>query len=144
MYLLGLMHKIRFSWLGIISKSNSNIENNAKSCILENSLNHFWFHPISILEWLFYLSQHFGILLNYSFSCHFTINWKYFDMVSYERHLLRGRAKWQSFELKFSFSEKATKFLKNFPLNIWRYWVTSNYKWKIFFQICALLKTFIQ
>ena len=42
--------------------------------------------------------------------------------------------------LKLRYSEKATKFEKNLPLNIWRYWVTSNYKWKIFFQICALLR----
>ena len=36
--------------------------------------------------------------------------------------------------LKFRHSEKATKFEKNLPLHIWRYWVTSNYKWKIFFS----------
>ena len=41
----------------------------------------------------------------------------------------------QAHQVKFGYSEKATKFEKNLPLKIWRYSVTSNFKWKIFFQI---------
>ena len=37
-----------------------------------------------------------------------------------------------SVSIMFSFSEKATKFEKNLPPCIWRYSVTSNFKWKIF------------
>ena len=44
------------------------------------------------------------------------------------------------FELKFGYSEKATKYEKNLPLKIWRYWVASNFKWKIFFKFCGLLR----
>ena len=32
------------------------------------------------------------------------------------------------------------KISKNLPLKIWRFWVTSNIRWKIFFKFCALLK----
>ena len=38
------------------------------------------------------------------------------------------------FWVKFGLSEKGTKFKKNLPLKIWRYWVTSNFKWKIFWN----------
>ena len=31
------------------------------------------------------------------------------------------------------------KIWKNLPLKIWRYWVASNLKWKIFFKFCGLL-----
>ena len=34
--------------------------------------------------------------------------------------------------LKFGTFEKGTKLQKNLPLKIWRYWVMSNWKWKIF------------
>ena len=39
--------------------------------------------------------------------------------------------------LKFGYSEKATKFEKNLPHKIWRYWVASNFKWKIFSNFVA-------
>ena len=39
--------------------------------------------------------------------------------------------------LKFRYSEKSTKFEKNLPLKIWRYWVVSNFKWKIFSNFVA-------
>ena len=32
------------------------------------------------------------------------------------------------------------KIWKNLPLKIWRYWVASNFKWKIFFKFCGLLR----
>ena len=32
------------------------------------------------------------------------------------------------------------KIWKNLPLKIWRYWVMSNFKWKIFFKFCGLLR----
>ena len=38
----------------------------------------------------------------------------------------------KGFLVKFGYSEKATKFEKNLPFKIWRYSVTSNFKWKIF------------
>ena len=38
---------------------------------------------------------------------------------------------------KFGYSEKTTKFKKNLPLKIWRYLVTSNFKWKIFSNFVA-------
>ena len=34
--------------------------------------------------------------------------------------------------LKFRYSEKAIEIWKSLPLEIWRYWVESNFKWKIF------------
>ena len=39
--------------------------------------------------------------------------------------------------VKFGYSEKVTKFEKNLPLKIWRYWVASNFKWKIFSNFVA-------
>ena len=49
--------------------------------------------------------------------------------------------------LKFGQSEKATKFKKNLPLKICRYWLASNFRWKISFQILLLsqnIRTFIK
>ena len=40
-------------------------------------------------------------------------------------------------KVKFGYSEKATKFEKNLPLKIWRYWVASNLKKKIFSNFVA-------
>ena len=42
--------------------------------------------------------------------------------------------------VKFRYSEKATNFEKKIPLKIWRYSETSNFKWKIFFKFCGLLR----
>ena len=32
------------------------------------------------------------------------------------------------------------KIWKNLPHKIWRYWLASNFKWKIFFEFCGLLR----
>ena len=39
--------------------------------------------------------------------------------------------------LMFRYSEKATNFEKNLPVEIWRYWVASNFKRKIFSNFVA-------
>ena len=40
------------------------------------------------------------------------------------------------FKQSYTIHEKTRhKIWKNLPLQIWRYWVTSNWKWKIFFRI---------
>ena len=43
----------------------------------------------------------------------------------------------KNFSVKFGYSEKATKFEENIPLKIWRYPVTSNFRWKIFSNFVA-------
>ena len=40
--------------------------------------------------------------------------------------------------LKFGYSDKVTKFEKNLPLRIWHYWVTSNFKRKIFWNLVPI------
>ena len=45
-----------------------------------------------------------------------------------------------NFYLKLGYSEKGTKFEKNLPLKIWRYSVVSNFKGKIFFKFCILIR----
>ena len=41
------------------------------------------------------------------------------------------------FKIKFGYCEKVTTFEKNLPLKIWRYSLTSNFKWKIFSNFVA-------
>ena len=45
---------------------------------------------------------------------------------------IQGWRKRKPPDLKFGPSEKGTKIEKNLPFKIWRYWITSNRKWKIF------------
>ena len=123
-------------------------------------------HPsLSIFEWC--VGAHY-----FTFKCRiwfqksgFKFFWWKLGWTEYHRYLASDSAHHLTFiffliykytglfHLKFSFSEKATKFFaiffmiltlkvriiweghkiwKNLPLKIWRYWVASNFKWKFF------------
>ena len=54
-----------------------------------------------------------------------------------DKNILHLQVQQNYFLLKFGYSEKATKFEKNLPLKIWRYWVASNFKWIFFSNFVA-------